>query len=97
MKKEFEPKKIKIILNELIEKSNLKKGILELKVREAWSKALGSNIDKYTSKITLKKASLYVTITSAPLKQELNYENKKVINLLNEHLGDNIISKIIIY
>ena len=89
--------KIKIILNELIEKSNLKKGILELKVREAWSKALGSNIDKYTSKITLKKASLYVTITSAPLKQELNYENKKVINLLNEHLGDNIISKIIIY
>tara|TARA_B110000240_G_C13246099_1_gene345335 strand:- start:305 stop:607 length:303 start_codon:yes stop_codon:yes gene_type:complete len=95
-KNRFEPKNIKNALIDFIGNGNLKKGLDNIKAKEAWRKCLGSNISSYTSKVNLRGTILIVNISSAPLKEELNYENKKILNLINTELGEDLISKIII-
>tara|TARA_Y100000996_G_C22497409_1_gene632945 strand:- start:494 stop:802 length:309 start_codon:yes stop_codon:yes gene_type:complete len=95
-KKINEPKKINKILDLFIEKANLKNGLNEIKVKKAWEKSFGLNINKYTLKIKLKNSNLIINLSSAALKEEMNYEKKKILKILKKELGEEIIKKIII-
>ena len=96
MKREFELKKIKLILNNIIDNSALKVGLNNVKIQSVWKKIMGSNINSYTSGITLKKRTLYVKLSSSVLREELSYGKEKIIKILNEEFGEVIIDKIIL-
>ena len=53
MKREFEIKKVKSILNSLIDKSSLKVGLNNVKIQSIWKKIMGSNVNSYTTAIVL--------------------------------------------
>ena len=91
-----EPKKINKILDLFVKKSKLKNGLNQIKVKQAWEKSFGLNINKYTTEIKLKNSTLIVNLSSAPLKEELNYEKEKILKILKKEIGEEIIKKIII-
>ena len=96
MKREFEIKKVNSILNNLIENNSLKEGLNNIKIQTIWKKTMGDNINSYTSKITLRKHTLYINLSSSVLREELSYGKEKIIKLLNEELNAEIIRKIIL-
>ena len=96
MKRDFELKKIKSILNNIIDNSSLKVGLNNVKIQSVWKKIMGSNINSYTSDITLKKRTLYVKLSSSVLREELSYGKEKIIKILNEEFGEVIIDKIVL-
>ena len=96
MKRDFELKKIKSILNNIIDKSSLKVGLNNVKIQSIWKKMMGSNINSYTSDISLKKRTLYVKLSSSVLREELSYGKEKIIKILNEEFGEVIIDKIVL-
>lgn len=96
MKREFELKKIKSILNNIIDNSSLKVGLNNVKIQSVWKKMMGSNINSYTSDISLKKRTLYVKLSSSVLREELSYGKEKIIKILNEEFGEVIIDKIVL-
>nr|MBP8213259.1 DUF721 domain-containing protein [Saprospiraceae bacterium] len=51
---------------------------------------------KYTKGMTLRKGVLSIQVTSAPLRQELLLNKIKIIDMLNEFLGENLIEDIIV-
>ena len=52
-------------------------------------------INGYTSKFFMKHGKLEITLTSAPLRAELSMSKPKVIKLLNEKIGYQIIKEIV--
>ena len=96
MKRDFELKKIKSILNNIIDNSSLKVGLNNVKIQSVWKKMMGSNINSYTSDISLKKRTLYVKLSSSVLREELSYGKEKIIKILNEEFGEIIIDKIVL-
>ena len=96
MKRDFELKKIKSILNNIIDNSSLKVGLNNVKIQSVWKKMMGSNINSYTSDISLKKRTLYVKLSSSVLREELSYGKEKIIKILNEEFGEIIIDTIVL-
>jgi len=87
-------KKISEVLGEIASQKHIRIGIDKIKIQEAWRIVMGKNIEKYTSYVRYRKGVLSVKLKSSVLKEELFFEKKKVIKLLNENLGKKYIQEI---
>lgn len=83
-------------LNEFIQKNKLQKGIDKVDAREAWASLMGNGVNNYTTNVELKNDTLFVSLSSAVLRQELSMGTSKIITMLNEELGKDLIKKIIL-
>lgn len=95
-KRSHEGSSIQDVLGKMITGYNLEKGIDKLNVREAWIKLLGPGIEAYTQQVELRKDTLFVSLSSNVLREELSYGLDKIIAMINEDLGKEIIKKIIL-
>lgn len=68
----------------------------ELQVRAVWDRLMGKKIETYTSEVRVHRGVLYITVLSAPLRQELSFAREKIRHLINEELGENYIRDVII-
>lgn len=94
-KKKFEPQNISEVLDDIVNSKALKKGLTNAKVSQLWPKLMGENIDSYTDKLIVKNKILTISLTSAPLREELTYGKDKIIKMINEETGAKLIEKII--
>jgi len=83
-------------LKEFVEKNKLQKGLDKVNVREVWNSQMGPAIEKYTTSIKLDRDTLYVQLSSSVLREELNYGREKIIRMLNEELGRELIQKLVL-
>ena len=81
-------------LKQLLKQSRLKGSLQALQIEDVWEKIMGKTIARYTDKISIHGHSLYITTTVAPLKQELSYQKPKIIKVVNEALGEAVISEV---
>lgn len=74
----------------------LKTGLDKVQVRDAWHKVMGKPIAKYTTDVYLDRGTLYVKLSSAPLRQELNYGKEKIRVMINEELERELVEKVVL-
>ena len=79
-----------------LKSSKLKGKIQALQIEEAWEKIMGNTIAKYTDKIEIINTTLFIYSTVAPLKNELLYQKAKIIERVNEALGERVIKEVVI-
>lgn len=84
------------VMKQFIEKNKLQSGIDNIIVQDAWKSLMGNGVNSYTKEVSLKGTTLYVSLTSAVLREELSYGKDKIINLINEELGRVVIRDIIL-
>ncbi|MDA0177118.1 DUF721 domain-containing protein [Mesoflavibacter profundi] len=84
------------VLKDFVNENNLEKGLDKVQVRNAWAKLMGNGINNYTTAIELKNDTLYVQLSSSALREELSYGKQKIIELLNEEIGKEIVNKIVL-
>ncbi len=84
------------ILNEIIQVNKLQPGINQIAVSDAWKNLMGNGVNTYTKNILLKGSTLYVELTSAVLREELNYGKEKIIKMINEELGKEVITSVVL-
>ncbi|RED47561.1 DUF721 domain-containing protein [Seonamhaeicola aphaedonensis] len=87
---------IKDALKEFVEANNLEKGLDKVNVADAWKKLMGNGVNNYTTAINLQRDTLHIQLSSSVLREELSYGKQKIINMLNEELGKDIIKKLIL-
>ena len=92
----YEAKALKDVLRDVIDQKHLKNGVVKIRVCDSWIEVMGLNIQKYTNKVDFSKQILYVSLRSAPLKMELNYNIDMIKNKLNSNLGAKFIKKIVL-
>lgn len=83
-------------LKDFVETNKLDKGLDKVNVRDAWAKLMGNGVNNYTTNIELKFGTLYVQLSSSVLREELNYGKNKIIQMLNEELGKEVIKKVVL-
>ncbi len=83
-------------IQQFLQKSKLKSGIQALRIEDVWEEVMGKTIAKYTEKIQIINSTLFITTTVAPLKNELLYQKEKIIERVNEALGEKLIKEVII-
>jgi hypothetical protein len=79
-----------------LRKSRLKTGIQALQITDVWEQLMGKTIAKYTEKIQIINQTLFIETHVGPLKQELVYQKEKIIQRVNEALGENVIKEVVI-
>jgi len=83
-------------LKEFVSKNKLEKGLDKVNVAEAWAKLMGNGVNNYTTAVQLERNTLYIQLSSSVLREELSYGKQKIIDMLNEELGKEIIKKLIL-
>ncbi|WJJ97656.1 DUF721 domain-containing protein [Algibacter luteus] len=83
-------------LKEFVETNKLEKGLNKVNVAEAWAKLMGNGVNNYTTAVNLERETLHVQLSSSVLREELSYGKEKIITMLNEELGKEIIKKLIL-
>ena len=81
----------------VLQDSNLTHGIYEAKIQAMWETLMGRSISRHTTQIQLKGSRLYLTIDSAPLKNELFYSRDKICEVVNKELKKDILKDVFIY
>ena len=95
-KRENDSHSIKHILDTLITEGKLNKGMQKIRVEEVWHSIMGSGVSSYTESVILQNKTLIVKLTSSVLREELSYGKEKIIAMINEKMGSNLISKLIL-
>src|SRR5690606_2401246 len=72
------------VLREIIDSNKLRPGMDEVAVRDAWKSMMGNGVNSYTRNVALKGTTLYVELTSAVLREELQYGKDKIVRLIND-------------
>ncbi|MEO5985019.1 MAG: DUF721 domain-containing protein [Ferruginibacter sp.] len=83
-------------IKQFLKQSRLKNGIQALEIGEVWAEVMGKTIAKYTDKLEIINQTLFITSSVAPLKNELHYQKEKIIERLNEALGEKVINAVVI-
>ena len=83
-------------IQQFLQKSRLKNGIQALRIEDVWEEVMGKTIAKYTDKIQIINSTLFITTTVAPLKNELLYQKDKIMERVNDALGEKTIKEVVI-
>lgn len=90
-------KQIGDIVQEYLKRENLDTALDEHRASALWPQIVGHGINRYTVTRWVKDGVMHVQISSAPLRNELNLNRSRVIALINEALGREVIREIIFY
>ncbi|MDE3743611.1 DUF721 domain-containing protein [Maribacter polysaccharolyticus] len=83
-------------LSDFIQKNKLQHGIDKVNAREAWVNLMGNGVNNYTTAIELRNETLYVSLSSSVLREELSLGKSKIVQMLNEEIGKDLVKKIIL-
>ena len=95
-KRQNDPFKIDDLMKSFVKENKLEKGLDKVNVEAAWADMMGNGVNNYTNSVKLHKNTLYVELSSSVLREELSYGKDKIISMLNESLGKNLITKLIL-
>lgn len=68
----------------------------ELKVINSWKKVVGPFITSHTIDLAIRSHVLYVRVDSDALRSELSYSKSLLLKNLNEMVGKEVISEIVL-
>lgn len=77
-----------------LREEGLETPLLEYRITQAWPEVMGEVISRYTRQVYVRERKLQVQITSAPLRQNLMMEHKRIAQKLNDHVGSYVISDV---
>lgn len=95
-KRQNEFHSISDLMKDVIKENKLTKGMRQISVKDAWAKLMGNGVVSYTQNIELNGKTLVVNLKSSVLREELSYGKEKIIKMMNEELGEPLISRIIL-
>jgi predicted nucleic acid-binding Zn ribbon protein len=83
-------------IQQFLRQSRLKPGIQALQIEDVWEQIMGKAIARYTDKIQIINHTLFISSTVAPLKNELLYQKEKIMERVNEALGEKLVNDVVI-
>jgi predicted nucleic acid-binding Zn ribbon protein len=89
-------RQIREILNEFLRENKLDSRFKERNLVESWEELMGRTISRATKKIYIKDRKLFVVISSSVIRNELYMLKQEIVMKLNERVGENIITELVL-
>lgn len=84
------------VLQQIIQGNKLQPGMDQIDVKEAWRQLMGNGVNTYTKNVVLKGSTLYVELGSAVLREELSHGKSKIVKMINEELGREVVKEVVL-
>ena len=57
---------------------------------------MGNGVNHYTTAVELRNETLFVSLSSSVLREELSLGTSKIIAMINEELGKELVKKLVL-
>ncbi|MDX1478078.1 MAG: DUF721 domain-containing protein [Saprospiraceae bacterium] len=84
------------LLQVFVQDRRFKPHLFEKKIEQGWREMMGPWVFRETRAVRLRGQTLVIEIESAALKQELHYTRDKICVRVNEMLGEEYVTEVII-
>ena len=92
----FDVKPLGDLIKEFYEQHRGPEYLDEVKVIESWPKVVGSFIASHTIDLSIKNHMLFVRVDSDALRSELSYSKSLLMKNLNEMVGKEMLTEIVL-
>lgn len=79
------------VLYKYLREQGLEMPLNEFRLIQAWNHIMGKTVSKYTSDLRIYNQTLFVTISSASLRNEIMMRRAGIIKALNDYVGAQVI------
>ncbi|MCX6292625.1 MAG: DUF721 domain-containing protein [Bacteroidetes bacterium] len=87
---------IKDAINGMLKEFHLDRKVNEIRLVSSWEKVMGKTVSNRTTNLYVRDKKLFVSLSSASLREELHHSREKIVRLLNEESGSDIIDEIVL-
>ncbi|SMO38962.1 Protein of unknown function [Saccharicrinis carchari] len=87
---------IKSIIHDILKKESLDHKMLENRVVRSWEKVIGKTVARATTNIYMYRGTLYLSINSSVMRNELLMLKDKIMHALNEEVGHKVVTAVVI-
>ena len=88
--------KISEVIDEYLKNSGLTHKLKKARIINHWEELMGKAIAKRTTSIHIRSKTLFISLNSSVVKNELMMMRQQIIDAINKHAGEIIIEKIVI-
>ena len=93
--KRINSKSITDVVYQYLRESGLETPLNEFRLVSAWNSIMGNTVSRYTTDLRIYNQTLYVTLSSAALKNELMMKRSTLVSMLNQSGGAQGIGRIV--
>lgn len=92
--KRRDPVSLKDIIDQVLDDDSIRDAARAQRLCYLWPEVVGPGINRYTTRRLIEGRTLHVYISSAPLKNELQFHRSRLVELLNQATGHDVIDDI---
>ena len=96
MKRKSNQQTLGEVIKDFLRQSGWERKLDEVKIITEWDKVLGPSLSKYTEEVFIQNNKLHIRLNSSTLRQELSYKKSEIIKDLNEAVGKEVITDIVL-
>lgn len=96
MQRKHNEETFKEVLEQWLKTYQHRRKLNEARITDTWYRLMGPAISKYTQSVQFKNNTLHISLESAALRAELAMATDKIMQNINEDLGDDIVKRVII-
>ena len=87
--------KLQNVIYQYLRENGLETPLNEFRATQAWSSIVGPAISKYTTDIKIYNQTMFVSISSSIVRNELLMKRTTLIKRVNDHVGAQVITQIV--
>ena len=87
---------LKEVIGQLLKAYKLDDKLAERRLIASWENVMGAMIANHTKDLYIKHQQLFVTLDSAALRNELSLAKTKIMKMLNDEAGSQVIVEVIL-
>ena len=84
------------VLKDLLKEQHLDAKINETKVINAVEEVLGAHLSSYITQKSIYNKTLFISVSSSVVRNEMMMIRQKMVTLLNEKIGETVITNIVV-
>jgi len=89
-------KSMRDLINQMLRAYGLGNQLDEIGLVKSWEEVVGKMVAKHTKDIYFKKGIFYVSLDSAALRQQMSYNKSKIVELLNNKAGKDLVKELVL-
>ena len=87
---------LKEVIDDLLNAYKLRGKFNQKRVIASWERIMGKTIANRTDAVFFKEKKLIIKLNSSVLREELSYSKNKIIQLINEDMGEEVVKEVIL-
>lgn len=96
MKRNTNTQTLKQAIDRLLKAYGLGDKMAEYDIIDAWEEMMGKTISKRTKNIYFKNSVLFIELESSTLRNEMHLAKSKIIEMINEKAGRELVKDVIL-